>query len=274
MSKNIAIFASVVNEKTRASFPRGLFSYNDVAIIIDQKSKNPIKILVGTKEISTFDLVYFRTWRKYALIAFPMARYLKMKGVKIIDTEILKSQVDSKTYEYICAAEHNVPIPRSIIACKVKLVTMKKTIHDTFTLYPLIVKAAEGKQGRDNFLVKNFTELKKVLSNYPNDKLFIVQEYIPNNFDYRFLVTGYKTALVYKRIRTNEISHLNNISQGGLREIVDANKLKSLCKIAEKISKALYREVCGVDIIISTKTGEPYVLEANSGPQLNFKPAT
>ncbi len=273
--KKILMLASKTSGLTGNRLPYPLLSYSDLAIFLDtQKPKDQkVKVMVKDTDISTYEFVYFRTWRKYEKLVSPIARYLHSFSIPFVDSEIVHTQPDSKTFEYITCALSNLPIPHSIIGHVKKLLKIRKAIESEFS-YPVILKAAEGKQGKDNYLVQDFKELESILIEYPMDTTFIVQEFIPNSFDYRFVVTGYKTALVYQRIRDpRSRSHLNNVSQGGMRKNVDITSVKDLCKIAEKVSKLLHREICGVDIVIDSRTQKPYILEANSAPQLSYIPA-
>jgi len=272
--KNILILTSNIKRIQKIGFTSTLCAFSDIAIFLDNTNHgvDSIKIMAGARNIAEFDTVYFRPWRKNKSIAVPVAMYLLSKKIRFIDPEVGYSNIDTKAFEYMKFCIAKLPIPKTIIASVKKIRTIYAT-SQRFIQYPLILKSPDGSKGSDNYLIHTYLELKKILSTYPNEMQFIVQEYIPNTFDYRFLVTGYKTACVYKRIRNPKSnSHLNNVSKGGTREDVDPKSIKSICNIAEKASKLLHREVCGVDIMIADNTKKPYILEANSAPQLDYLP--
>jgi glutathione synthase/RimK-type ligase-like ATP-grasp enzyme len=121
-----------------------------------------------------------------------------------------------------------------------------------------------------NFLINTQDEYNEALKTISNPSmLFICQEFLPNSFDYRLVTIGGKVAVIKKRIRTSKESHLNNVFQGAKIEIVPATGLNDIINIAEKAAKVYNTEVAGVDILVSDKTGLPYVLEINRAPDIS-----
>jgi glutathione synthase/RimK-type ligase-like ATP-grasp enzyme len=135
--------------------------------------------------------------------------------------------------------------------------------------YPFIIKTIDGSMGEDNYLVTNDSELKGVVSKH-KDVLFIAQEFIPDEFDYRVIVVDGDPKLVIKRARTNPDTHLNNTSQGAEGTIIPIEQMhKEVLDMAVAAAVAVRRPYfCGVDIIQNTETKEHYVLEVNKTPQM------
>jgi D-alanine-D-alanine ligase-like ATP-grasp enzyme len=80
---------------------------------------------------------------------------------------------------------------------------------------------------------------------------------------------GDEVRLVIHRQSTGQ-SHLNNTSQGGQAQIIDVATLdRQMLEESVQISKALGREVTGVDMIQDKHSGEFYFLEVNNMPQLS-----
>jgi glutathione synthase/RimK-type ligase-like ATP-grasp enzyme len=256
----------------RLSSGHTLRSYNDISIELEPKSST-FEIVEKNHSITDYSFVYFRTADDKEKMAIPLALCLNKLDIPFIDSALLAKQISSKSYQYAIFLFNGLPFPHSIIAFADKMKKMLP-IFEKKLGYPFIIKAVGGRKGEDNFCVKNKEEFVHVMANYGEDMLFVAQEFIPNDFDYRILTVGYKTAIVYKRIRgKNTDTHLNNVSKGGSRELVDHAKIRKLCKLAEKASKLLKREVCGVDIVVDKETGKPYIFEANAAPQLNYAPA-
>ena len=139
-------------------------------------------------------------------------------------------------------------------------------------LYPLIVKAADGYGGKNNFLVDSYQDLLKILDSHKKTQ-FLIQEYIPNDHDYRCLVFGGEIKFVLKRSRdTTSDSHLNNTSAGGKGEMVTLDTLSiSAQEAVLAAAKALNRDsFAGVDLMIHKETGQPYILEVNQTPQIEI----
>lgn len=271
--KNTLILTSSTLLASKNNFSSPKHTFSDVAIYLDTKNSPKIKVIVGTQNIKDFSCIYFRPWRKYQSIAVPIASYLLHEKIRFVDSEVGSTTVDTKAYEYVQCTIAGLPIPKTIIAQVKNIKRLSKNMSEIIS-YPLILKASDGARGSDNHLITSFSHMKKTLSEYPADKLFIIQEYIPNSYDYRFVVTGFKTACVYQRIRDPKSeSHLNNVSKGATRKDIDPKSVKALCAMAEKASLLLKREICGVDIIIDSRTKEPYILEANAAPQLHYMPA-
>lgn len=273
--KNFFILSSRPNNVAKYKFKQPVYSFSDVVIFLNSGGKSQkIHATINGKSVTTFDFVYFRNWRKYESIATPLALCLKFLHVSFLDSEVVHNLVDSKSYEYTTFVLHNLPIPRTIIAHAIQMKSLETEL-EAFLSYPYIIKLSNAKQGSDNYLVNSHEELTTILKTYAEDDLFIAQKFIPNSYDFRLVMLGYSLACAYKRIRkTNATTHLNNVSRGARRiQIKDISTIKDLTILAEKASKLLRREICGVDIIIDTITQRPYLLEANSAPQLHYLPA-
>jgi hypothetical protein len=141
---------------------------------------------------------------------------------------------------------------------------VSKTYSDTFK-FPIIAKATGGTRGGDNYLVESLDQLEKILAS--QNRQFIIQEYIPNNCDYRYFIAD-RLRGVIKRSSSGE-SHLNNTSKGGAAELVDINSIDPILKKqAVQASLIFNRNVAGVDIMHSEIDGKPYFLEVNRAPQI------
>ena len=131
----------------------------------------------------------------------------------------------------------------------------------------MIIKTAEGRQGKGVFKVDSKVELEKAVEELPQESpAFVVREFIPNDGDIRIFTIGYKAIGAMKRT-PREGDFRSNISQGGSGEPYELDKYPEIKELAEKVSKITKTEIAGVDIIIHKETGKPYILEVNPGPQ-------
>lgn len=126
--------------------------------------------------------------------------------------------------------------------------------------FPMIVKENYGSLGKQVYLVNNSAELKQI-----EDKLIhvphIFQKFIATSKgkDYRIIVIGQKVIAYMKR--ENKNSYLSNLATGGFATKVELPK--KFLDIAEKASKILNLDYCGVDIL-EGENGEPILSEVNS----------
>jgi endo-1,4-beta-xylanase len=89
----------------------------------------------------------------------------------------------------------------------------------------------------------------------PDAPKYILQNFIPNDGDYRILVLNNKPVMAIKRVAA-EGSHLNNTSQGGTasRVALDAMPSEAL-DVAVRATRLAKLAVAGADIIIDNQTG-------------------
>lgn len=126
--------------------------------------------------------------------------------------------------------------------------------------FPLIVKENYGSLGKQVYLIKNSAELKQI-----EDKLIhiphIFQKFISSSKgkDYRIIVIGNRVVAYMKR--ENKNSYLSNLATGGTASKISLPK--EYLDIAEKASKILNLDYCGVDIL-EGENGEPILSEVNS----------
>jgi hypothetical protein len=129
---------------------------------------------------------------------------------------------------------------------------------------PVISKIIDGSQGKG--IIKHDTKesLEAFLKKDP-DTLFIFQEFIPNDGDYR--VFFLKNTLVYaiKRVTNDKKEFRNNVSLGGTQEFVELEKEAKF--IADMARQSMGFDVTGVDLIQHEKTKKWYIIEINAAPQ-------
>lgn len=223
-----------------------------------------INLFYKGKPLPDYHLFFIRLWERNRFLNGPIYAALKTYGANI-EADISCAHHHDKLIQNISFHEQGIRIPKTVYipTCKI---TEYIDILENHLSYPLIQKSSDGAKGQDNYKVSSREEIIKICHDNPSIE-FIYQEYIPNSFDYRFVVLGYKTRLVYKRQRANQDTHLNNLTQGGSVEKVPLDSVQELCIIAEQASKSLERTVCGIDLMPGDD-GYTYILEANNGPGL------
>jgi glutathione synthase/RimK-type ligase-like ATP-grasp enzyme len=267
--KNILILKSVISESdkeleehlnsldTKLSFRT--ITYDDLVIKIDQGKINIYDLNFNT---IIADVIYFRLWERNFEIATTVANFAKQEGIPFHDSYVGSIRNGLKLLQMSLFAINGINVPKTIFISnkyiKKNYEYLSRELGSQF-----VIKSTDGRKGKDNYLVKNKKEL-NLIKLKTTDK-YIMQEFIPNSFDFRYLVLGEKVGIAYKRIRSNKNDYRNNVAKGARIEYVDKNEYL-YSDIAIKAAKLMSCEVCGVDIVISDSDKKPYVFEANNGP--------
>lgn len=215
-----------------------------------------------------YDLVYVWTVGKRRWEWYTAAFYLsKQKGIPFINKKIIDPTYNyylTPAIDYLKQTENDIPYPKSAIVFS--HISVESVVNGF--QFPLILKTALGRQGKGVFLVKSIDELKNKIREL-NDisPSFVIREFIPNDGDIRVFTVGYKVIGAMKRTPTREGEFRSNISQGGEGSEFDLSEREDIVELAEKASKVMQTEIAGVDIMLNSDTGDPYILEVNPGPQ-------
>lgn len=258
---------TALNKYPNLQLHRG--SLNDLHIQIIDNKLSITESLTG-RPLESFDLVYFELWYKAQQQALAAARLLKRAGIPFFSQEVHEIIPMTKVGELAVLADNGIPIPNTFISSRREV---KKLFKKNPPLsFPLIVKAADGYGGKNNYLVPDYATLVTILDE--NKELqFVIQEFIPNDCDYRCLVIGGEISLVLMRSRGDSSdSHLNNTSTGAVGKVVpletlSENAREAVLKAAEVLNRY---EFAGVDLMINKETGRPYILEVNQTPQIEI----
>lgn len=238
-----------------------LFSYDGTDLTVyHAQTKQPV---------TDFDGIFLLGWFKEKIqqdTAVAISKFAQAKGITILNTEALKSRSYSKLSQQVMAVIHGVQTTPFIFSMD------NANLHDNLGIfknkYPLVVKSVTASRGNNNFLVKSRQEFDEVVAVESELFGYIVQTFVPNDGDYRLIVTGEKVAFVIHR-RSHTGSHLNNTSQGATAQEIDPATLDAeMLRQAIIVSKMTNREVTGVDMIVHRDTGAFYFLEVNNMPQL------
>ncbi|MBB1564346.1 hypothetical protein HG434_003740 [Candidatus Saccharibacteria bacterium] len=222
---------------------------------------------IALRECAAVMLVNWFSCMMYGDIVYALALYLNHHKITIMNSEALHNRSTSKLSQMMRAALNDILIPRTLFCANITALQqyMRREDFDE----PFILKKASASRGQDNHLLSSVSEITDYREKHTQDNPFLVQQFIAsNNSDYRFFMVGGKIRLIIQRIGKGD-SHLNNISAGALARIIPIEKVSSgAVRTAKTMSRTLYREMTGLDIICEAKTGTPYFLEANPIPQI------
>lgn len=215
--------------------------------------------------LSDFDLVVFRIIREELARASASASYLIANNIPYIDTQVQPRGRSKYAAAVLRQAAGLSAIP-TVHGSRTTLIEMVESGELPFG-YPLVIKDNNGKKGRFNFIAHTKERALEILH---RDKEidFIIQAFIPNKGDYRVLVFGDQPVLVMYRQAQGD-SHLNNTSQGATAEMLPLESVDpAILEIAKTAARTEDIEVAGVDVMKNDETGEYFVVEVNSSPQL------
>ncbi len=198
------------------------------------------------------------------------ARYFcvnSLESIEVCESKFLTSRV---------LEEVGLPVPKYALVNGEE--GLDKALEKIGGQFPVVMKLLSGTQGIGVSIVDSYASLKSVfqtINKLNPDGEILLQEKIDSNFDIRVQVIlkkfdplnptpdncvilgSMKREAVEKDFRTN-------YSLGG--EVSSYEIDEEIQKIACDAANAVACHWCGVDIMIDSKTGKPYILEVNSSP--------
>ncbi len=198
------------------------------------------------------------------------ARYFcvnSLESIEVCESKFLTSRV---------LEEVGLPVPKYALVNGEE--GLDKALEKIGGKFPVVMKLLSGTQGIGVSIVDSYASLKSVFQTInklnPEGEI-LLQEKIDSNFDIRVQVIlkkfdplnptsdncvilgSMKREAVEKDFRTN-------YSLGG--EVSSYEIDDEIQRIACDAANAVACHWCGVDIMIDSKTGKPYILEVNSSP--------
>lgn len=192
-----------------------------------------------------------------------VAELLERSGFRLFNSMKAITECDDKMLTHIKLSNSGINMPTTISSTLCYRDNGNRDyLRDVekFLGFPLIVKENYGSLGKQVYLVKNHAELEEIenkLIHIPH----IFQKFISSSKgkDYRLIVIGHRVVAYMKR--ENKNSYLSNLATGGKASKVSLPN--EYLKMAEKASKILNLDYCGVDIL-EGENGEPILSEVNS----------
>lgn len=239
----------------------------DCAVEI-KNNKLQVTNLINGEDLEQLDGLYFVNWRNHLEMAKALGVYMRRKGKMIVTHEITRQLPLTKVGEFIELSDKGLPLPNTYIVRNKHLLKATKKAEFPYS-FPFIMKGAGASKGEANYLVRSAEDVKQAIAEFPNET-FLLQQFIPNDFDYRIIILGGKPTLAILRSRANDMTHLNNTSQGADGKLIDISEIsEEILTASIKAAKAVGREeFAGVDVIVNNQTGAFYILEVNKTPQI------
>jgi ribosomal protein S6--L-glutamate ligase len=270
--KKLSEKAGKFNEKLsshlkRAGINFSFSSFEDIEIFIETSK---INLFIDGKPLENWKTIYPRKVGKYRILAFILADLSKKNKLFFIDRFLENSSSTTKIVQMFKFAQNKIPIPKTYYTTTYSRKQLSSAVK--FLGFPVVIKKCNTSQGSGVYLAKNISELNKsikaLLKSKDNGSIFL-QEFIPNDFEYRIFVTGNKIGAAEKKIRTNKNEFRNNVHLGAKEEFIEiASVKKNILNLALKASCISNIQVSGVDIVEAN--GRIVVFEANSCPGLTL----
>lgn len=198
-----------------------------------------------------------------------LARYLKNKGIRIFnDPEVIET-CDNKANQYIQLAQHQIPMPKTILAPKVYPAFSiqdsgyYERVFDELKL-PMIIKEGRGSFGMKVYLIETKAAFYEKVDELRGVD-YVFQSFIASSKgrDIRVNIVGGK--IVAAMYRHSETDFRANITNGGTAEVVELTAAQE--KLAIQAAKAVGAEFAGVDLLFGERE-EPLVCEVNAASHI------
>lgn len=223
-----------------------ILNYEDISLVAGES----LEMYYKGEKIEYFpNFVFLRT------MSITIGRFLKEKGIKIINDPESMVIAKDKFRIHLILSNNNIHTPKTLFPKKNKL-KYKEVVEILGT--PFVAKDNFGSRGRGVKLIKNKEEYIKIKHN----KNYIYQEYIKSTYgkDLRIYVLDGEILGCVQRNAAKSDEFRANISQGGYAipyELDD--KIKNICL---KVAELLGFDFTGIDLLF---TEEGYtVCEINS----------
>lgn len=215
-----------------------------------------VGVKLGGKDVKEFDLVYVRSVGDYHEEMTILAEYCKTHQVKLLERTLKDGNVDRdhKSYEALKLLEAGLGYPKSFFGSAGETLQYLRQNSQ----WPVVIKDTGGRRGRGAYLVKDIETVEKIYLGR-GKKNYLVQEYIPNNGEYRVWVVGGKViGAMHRPVRVGGFE-LVGITGKSTKIEVDEN----MADLAIKAAEALEVDVAALDMVKDSQSGQLYVLEVN-----------
>lgn len=212
--------------------------------------------------ISDIDVVIPRISPSQTTYGTAIARQFEMMGTYTLNKSIAIVRSRDKLRSMQLLSKAGVGIPKTVFS---KSTSAVDDLIDIIGV-PMIIKVARGSQGNGVVLAETRKAAKSVVQAfYVEGVSILLQEFIEESAgsDIRAFVVGNKVVASYKRQSLDD-DFRSNIHQGGTGTPIKLTDDER--KAALKAAKAMGLQICGVDLLRSSRG--PLVLEVNSAPGL------
>ncbi len=224
--------------------------------------KNKVLLQYHDEIIDDIDVLIPRVGASNTYYGTSIVRHFEALGVYSVASSqgIIQSRDKWTSFQLLATA--GIPLPKTTLGSPAYLKDFLKDFGDG----KVIIKILEGTHGNGVILCENYVNALSTVETLQGLRSrFVMQEYIAESMgsDIRAIVVGDQVVASMKRFsRAGDFR--SNLHQGGSAKSYTLSDKEK--EVAVAAAKALNLEVCGVDILASTRG--PLVLEVNSTPGL------
>lgn len=237
-----------------------IINLDDITIHYDNPIRVSSPLINDFKELNG---VIIRDIFQYLKLGDTLCLYLEHAGIPFIDNGLRHEKyLINKVTDGVKLINAGLPYPRSWHCTS--LAEYKKLLQQME--YPLVIKHRSSGKGANVFKVDDLVDAENLLDDIDQQgktELYILQEFLPLEADYRILVLGGEVLGAMQRI-PKEGEFRANYSLGGFTKKIElTDEMKDLALRAAKATGTTF--MAGVDLVY-TKSGAPYLLEVNRTP--------
>lgn len=280
--QKILIIAAARNEN-KEKFHSYLQKYfgNKVEVVLGIFSDLNFEIECGKllveldgKDVSDFNLVYFRGTAGFLSMAETFSIYLKSVGINFFDKYFVNSSFNGDKFASLMRmAVNNVPIVPSFMCWKEAVPKNIEKVVKKFG-FPIVAKEVTTQRMQSIYLLNSVDDFCKLpaLTKKGGSARYLFQKFINFDKEFRLLVLGNEVRVIHtKTKRDNTAFRLGYHDMNEYPKFLNLDEVSTAIKeTAIKAAEALHIQVAGVDICTETKTGKIYVFEVNRGPGFDY----
>lgn len=234
--------------------------YQDLVL---EQTESGIEVTHQGRPLTDLRLFYFRAVGGATEWAHILVEYAQAKNIPFVDEYlgVWGPGRRAKGISGVILAQGGVNYPVST------LVSDRQTLFKAAEQfkYPFVLKVSSGgRHGMGTLLIEDKSTLDRAVKGRIERGSYLVQEYIPNDGDYRIFLIGYKAVAGFKRQAKAAKLILNE--SAGPSQVLDQIPA-AIKELAEKAARALKVEICAVDCVVDQRTGKPVIIEVNEAPQ-------
>lgn len=222
----------------------------------DKVSRFQNEYYIDNDKLKNYDFVFFGFMANYTNICSLLINFVEKNNICHMKYDTY-NHFHNKAYQFDLLESLGFNYIPSILTS-----TLNDTIIKNVELfkYPVVVKDVNLDRGEGIWKINNYDELKNFFSQ--TKKLYLIQKFIPNDGEWRVITIKNKTVLIAKKNKILDISK-KNIDD---RKSVKGELPEDVICMCENISKHLFSDIIGLDIIQDINDEKYYILETNSSP--------
>lgn len=245
--------------------PTKIASFEEIELFIE---KNNVQAVIAKKSLEKYNMLFFRRVGENRNLAFILSSIAKKRGTLYLDKVYEKTNEASKLKQTAILALNGISVPKTFFSSVYTENSVRSA--EKFIGFPMVIKISKSKKGLGVFLANNKKEVLEIIQKESTEEI-IIQEFIPNNFDYRILVLGNSIGCIIKRERPDKKNEFrNNVYLGATETFLKLNTLdKKIKNEAIRAAKIANIQIAGVDMIVGANN-QTYVFEVNRSPAFTF----